>query len=450
MKSSRYFPVLCLLVSALAVSCSIHMPFPVPTPSVTPTPSVSPTVAPSATATATATPSSTPTTTPSSSPTVTPSVSPTEIPSVSPTTVPSVSPTSTVTPIVPPIHSPIATPTSTATVTITATPTVVPTPMPSPISGKEFIYYLGSLGQTTGFKTTTKAYGSIGIAGRIGWRYIQPKDSAHFDWTTIDAVQSAAQKANVHWSLSIKAGADVPLWLYNNTCNAAPQIGETGPGTGTLQAFPFLWNQNYEYRNNSVQCVAIPWDPAFQAAWGSFVKAVAARYSADPLLDHVVVAGMNYITQENSQPHSPADLTAWTNILSSQKHTTADYQSLVQNAYTNMTNLWASDFPHQGLATMFIDGPGFPFVRNTSLELSLLNQVVNFDHTRSIVMSNAAQVNSGTVSLDNNILAFSGKSAFAFQELNAQGCANVIPLINSVKSKHGSFLEIYSSDVNCL
>jgi hypothetical protein len=137
------------------------------------------------------------------------------------------------------------------------------------------------------------------------------------DWSTIDSCEAAATNPSNHstakWSLSIKIGADTPLWLYAssnpmvaNSCTASPQSGETGPGSSTLKALQVNWQQSYEYTVGSTQCIPIPWDTDFQTKLNGFIRAASSHMHAmypSHLPDHVVVTGINYFTQENVQPY---------------------------------------------------------------------------------------------------------------------------------------------------
>lgn len=324
-----------------------------------------------------------------------------------------------------------AAPTATATPTSTPTPGTVVQP-----------YYLAGIGQTSGYRLPISGtYGQVGLAGRVGWRWLQPKNTGAFDWTVIDDFQTAAHNANALWSISVSAGAYTPLWLFQDTttnptegCAATPVTGEDGPrAAGTLQAFQIAWNVSYVYTPGSVQCIPIPWDTAYQTAFQTMINALAAhvgpfgKIATDSLLDHVVFTGVNSYTQENWLPfctsynHSGStssycgatvngsnvsDVQQWINDIAAipatctgnslalcsgfDDATAIDYATRIQSAYTTIAGYWATAFPTKKYASMYVDSASTPFNSYPSVTgLKFLNHTASLYPSTSYLMSNA-------------------------------------------------------------
>jgi hypothetical protein len=236
----------------------------------------------------------------------------------------------------------------------------------------------------------------------------------------------------------------------------------------------------------STQCLPVPWDSNFQTDLKTFIQAVYNHihnnYPSD-LPDHVVVTGINYTTQENLQPNCTtsgcgyggnSDVSNWMTLMVGEgKCTTystcqSAYNGLLEGAYTNIIGYWGGNFPSSvGLASMFVNSgvASFPFNNTTALGLDLLNKVVSYSSSRSIVMNNAAQ--NGTNGLVNLIRCYAGTqdptftcqspqptSAIAFQELAGLyalppvGCSNFYALLSAASAANSAFMETYANDIS--
>lgn len=285
------------------------------------------------------------------------------------------------------------------------------------------MWYLAAPGQTV-FPTSLASpspYGQINLACRTSWRLIEPVATSVRtpDWSTIDDCYNAVHGiTGAKWSLSVKIGADAPLWLYSAstpiTCPASPVSSPTAegtPGNGNLIAFPFIWataNMGDEYPDGSTQCVPIPWASNYLSQLNIFIGAVAshvAGYANPSLLDHVVVTGVNTQTAENIQPHcdttgcgysssggSVTDLDNWATIVGTgctpSPGMCSQYYSKLGPAYDTIVGDWATAFSsptfpsNLPVAAMFSDGPVFPFDTNNATGLELLNQLVADEGSR--------------------------------------------------------------------
>ena len=341
-----------------------------------------------------------------------------------------------------------------------------PSATPAPGPQQTNLYYLSSFAQTANFSPlVTTSHGALNVACRTGWRIIQPTSGTPV-WTSIDACQAAAYSVGMKWSLSIKIGADTPLWMFNNTCTATPQSGESAPGSGTMNAETFTWNQNFEYTNGSTQCLPVPWEAGFLSSLNAFIQLVAAHagpngtIGTDPKLDHVVVTGLNSITQENLQPYQASDLTQWEHWLSVDgmqcsglPSACPQYNAAIVGAYNTIIADWGTAFTNSvGLASMYVDQPSFPFNTTNNFAQSLMQQLIAYNQVRSLPMNNAAQVSNNQPYFPAPILTLqSANQRVAFQELSPQGCPqNPLTLINGATSASVYALEIYPADLSCL
>jgi len=235
----------------------------------------------------------------------------------------------------------------------------------------------------------------------------------------------------------------------------------------------------------STQCIPIPWDTNYQSALNTFISAVHSHILALPggvgQLDHVVVTGINYNTQENSQPHcntsgcgylggSNTDIINWEAIVHGRDPActgtpppavcTTDYNNAVNTAYNTIIGYWGTDFPTTHLASMFIDTAVFPFNSTSAIGLTLLNDVVSYSSTRSIVMDNGAQLT--MPQLDPSILCYQGigsgcsiTSNIAFQEVGPLGgspslCSSLASMLSTAAGDGSLYMEVYPFDItNC-
>lgn len=421
------------------------------------------------------------------------------------------------------------TPTTTPTVTPTPTPTITPTPTATPTPPPptaEPIYYLTGIGQSSGYYLPNDpTYGQVGLAARIGWAWLQPLKTGAFNWTILDGMQAAAHTANAKWSLSISAGGYSPMWMFPSTgtylCTQTaipPGISSEDPPqppgvapVGAFQSFQFQWQPTYVYPAGSTICAPVPWDTAYQTAFQNMINTVAAHdgngygygIANDPLLDHVVLTGVNYITQENSLPSCStfsstcgvaslgiSDVQQWENIITAipatctgnslalcpgfDNATATDYTTRIQAAYTTIAGFWATAFPTKKLAPMYIDGAGFPFITSypSQTGLKMLNNINTIYGSRAILMNNSASGSSpyianklhcftngvtgcqppptGFVQQSGNIAFQSGPSQIAGAYPGCSTLANLTSLLTAAFNANSEYLELYDNDVHCL
>jgi len=396
-------------------------------------------------------------------------------------------------------------------------------PTASPTLTTEPGYYLAGIGQAAPYVLPNSAtYGQVGLAARIGWRWIQPLKSGAYTWTLIDGYQTAAHQANNNagapWSLSVTAGAYTPLWMFyptgqgSNPCTASTsgvsptEDGPQNPGTapiGALQAFQFNWQSGFVYQNGTTQCLPLPWDNAYQTAWQTLINAIAAhvgpygQIATDPLLDHVVLTGVNSTTQENSLPSCStagatcgiggvSDVQEWENIIAAipdtctgnslalcpgfDSSTATDYTSRIQAAYTTIAGYWATAFPTKKYATDYVDGAAFPFNSYPSVTgLKFLNHTNSLYPTTSYLQNNAASGSSPYIA--NKITCYTvgvtgcqppptgfvqTSGTISAQEgaaVAGAGCATLskfTAMMSAAKTDQSKFMEIYPADVACM
>jgi hypothetical protein len=107
-----------------------------------------------------------------------------------------------------------------------------------------------------------------GVAVRTQWMALEKSDGV-FDWSYTDQAAALAIQHKKKWSLLVTAGVSSPAWL--KTAGAQGMMVNAGSGA-------IMW-------------MPLPWDTVFQAKWGAFVRALAARYKSNPYLTYVVMGG---------------------------------------------------------------------------------------------------------------------------------------------------------------
>jgi len=287
------------------------------------------------------------------------------------------------------------------------------------------LYSLGGLNQRGAFVTSRKV---PNIACRASWDALEPSEGQH-NWALVDAARAAAARAGGKLSLSVTPGIHTPSWVY---------------GAGAA-AFSFIWDQPYGPPVGSVEQMPIPWDATYSAKWQAFIAALAAKYSDDQLLDHVVATGINSKTQETFLPSNPQPRP----INGGQAYSYNDKAnwlaagytpSLMEATYKTVLAAWAGAFPKTNFAGMFVRW-GFP-LNPPDLSVTLIADAVAVYPSQFIAMNNGLAANW----IWPEIAAMADKCAIAFQTRSPLG-DNLAAALSAAQAAGATFVEVYPLDV---
>lgn len=134
-----------------------------------------------------------------------------------------------------------------------------------------------------------------GISWKFRWKTLEPAQG-QYDWGLVDRDLQLAARAGKKVALRVYSGIESPDWVY------------------TAGAVPFDFS-NSDVLNpgqySSPLRMPVPWDPTYLVQWTDFVREFGSRYSGNPDIYLIEMAGAGFIG-EMSLPHSSADvLTRW-------------------------------------------------------------------------------------------------------------------------------------------
>ena len=107
-----------------------------------------------------------------------------------------------------------------------------------------------------------------GVALRTEWGRVEPTEGS-FYWGFLDQGITLAAAHGKKISILVTAGVATPKWVYD----AGAAVFNVTTQTGVVMPMP------------------LPWDRVFQAKWGDFIHAFAARYGGNSNLAYVVMGG---------------------------------------------------------------------------------------------------------------------------------------------------------------
>ena len=290
------------------------------------------------------------------------------------------------------------------------------------------LYSLAGLNQRCGFVTSPTV---PNLAYRVSWDALENSEG-NFNWSLIDAARAAVVASGGKLSISVTPGVHTPDWVY--AAGAA--------------SFSFVWDQPYGPPRGSIEQMPIPWDTTYLAKWQAFITALAAKYAADPLIDHVVATGVNSKTQEtflpsNNKPRPINNGDAWT-WDDQADWAAAGYTSiLMDTTYKSILAMWAAAFPNTKFANMFVRW-GFP-LNPPDLTALLISDAVAAYPSQFIAMNNGLNA----TWIWPEITALAGKCAIAFQTGRPLG-SDVSAALNEAETAGASFVEVYPTDVPLL
>ena len=158
-----------------------------------------------------------------------------------------------------------------------------------------------------------------GAALQIRWRDIEPVQGKP-DWSKLDQLFAAAEKANKWVQLLIFPGFFSPPWALEGVKTELFAI-QYGPGKGAIERLP------------------IPWDRVYLARWFEFLRQLSDRYGKSPAFRVVAAAGPTSVSAEFSLPNSPKDIKTWLNL----SYTPSKYKEAWQEVF----KFFATNFPDQ-------------------------------------------------------------------------------------------------------
>ena len=233
------------------------------------------------------------------------------------------------------------------------------------------VYDLAAIGERIP-KTVLTNLNVDGIAIRVGWSGVEPRDGA-FNWSGVDALITQVAPYNKKVSINVMAGWKTPSWLY----------------TEGAQGFEFVWDKSWGPAYCTIVTTPVPWDPVFLAKWQDLVTAFGAKYGSNSAVTHVKLTGIGYETGDTLLPSNAAanrihgrrcvsynDTENWLAI---------GYTRLrVEDAWLDIAAAFNTAFPGREFAGMFAFG-GFPPIDDNGnlipgsivdhqLSLDLINQ----------------------------------------------------------------------------
>jgi hypothetical protein len=178
-----------------------------------------------------------------------------------------------------------------------------------------------------------------GISLRFVWKQLEPR-KGQFNWDLSDREIALAQAHRKSVSLSVTPGISAPDWVYAD---------------GAAK-FTFPWDKPWGPPLCSEVSFPIPWDQVYMSKWQAFVRALGRRYSNDPSLALVKIAGINAQTPELFLPHSSdRSRTGAHTPNCSEADDVANWQSVgyrpskVRTAWRTFAGTYAQSFPNQKL-----------------------------------------------------------------------------------------------------
>ena len=142
-----------------------------------------------------------------------------------------------------------------------------------------------------------------GITVGQHWDHIQLDDPAcvltnscadgpgGYDWSYLDDAFAAANAAHKSIQLLINPGVESPAWLMNRIPSCDGLF--TGSGTAPSNCGKVTFNNFPEqaHADSTDPPLPLPWNPVYILAWDDFLVHLSARYSSNPALTYIGMAG---------------------------------------------------------------------------------------------------------------------------------------------------------------
>ncbi len=208
-------------------------------------------------------------------------------------------------------------------------------------------------------KTLTESLtvpGTDGLVLVIGWDALEPA-MGQYQWATLDQWMSAAIALGRKIDLTVKAGANIPSWLF-----------QTPPGGAGAQPLSFTISP---HSGKTGQCdaetIAAPWDPAFLRQWDSMLAALSAHLKSAGTYDAVTLLRLTGINRTTDELRLPAETPQGTGLACVSNAVTtwqqAGYRpSLLLQAWDAITNSFQKSFPDKSFSVAIIPQNPFPSI----------------------------------------------------------------------------------------
>jgi hypothetical protein len=164
-----------------------------------------------------------------------------------------------------------------------------------------------------------------GVALQINWSDIEPVQG-NPDWDRLDELFAAAQFLHKFVHLYVFAGFFSPAWALAGAEQGLFKV-PYGPGAGNYMNLP------------------MPYDPVYLANWFAFVKQMSARYGDRPEFLMIGAAGPTSVSEEMTEPMSPADIVKWqthhytsTKYIEAWQRTFETYAKYFPNQYVSLSH----------------------------------------------------------------------------------------------------------------
>ena len=168
-----------------------------------------------------------------------------------------------------------------------------------------------------------------GISIRQDWSELEPSEGS-YNWTFLDSEVARAAAAGKPILLRINTQAHKPAWVTN----AVAQAG------GTFVTFD---------KDGVATTIPVFWDPTFLAKKKAMIAALGAHFTGKTTIKIVWTSFANASSEDWSVPHTPTDITNWSN---------AGYTSdKMLAAGAQMIDATMAAFPNQ-FVTIAVGGSG--------------------------------------------------------------------------------------------
>ena len=155
-----------------------------------------------------------------------------------------------------------------------------------------------------------------GLTLQIHWDTLNPNpptDAVPYDWDFVDDAFSAAQTWNTNnpsatpktIQLIVTPGFNSPQWVRDELISCDPVFWNTSRHFLALGCGKVTFT-NFNEGGDGTE-LPLPWNATYQAAWKTFLQALAARYDSNPSFVSIAVAGPTAASAEMILPHGDSE-----------------------------------------------------------------------------------------------------------------------------------------------
>jgi len=203
-------------------------------------------------------------------------------------------------------------------------------------------------------------YGSLldnaavsGLALQIHWDTLNPHSPSHanpYFWNYLDDAFSAVQSWNTSnpslapktIQLIVTPGFNSPQWMLNEltSCDGLFYDPQVLPSSSCGK----VTFSNFSEGGDSME-LPLPWNSTYQAAWRTFLQALAARYNSNTAFVSIAIAGPTAASAEMIMPNdsNSGDQTQFMEFGGADIKPTKMWEALLQVAFPSNTAYWAGD-----------------------------------------------------------------------------------------------------------